>query len=128
MRRASAIYDRVNYTIIDVSDLTDPIPADYTPDDFFGFYEAIFTIPLNKTGWSLSTPYRLLLHVSSFLQPSLQENQIVSGSGVQRAKLEAFLATPMALFNDAWQGNNITEGMGRNIALAQQSYRVILPE
>jgi len=124
MRRASAVYDRYNYTVIDVLDMTEPVPANYTAEDFFGFFDVIFGIPFNTTGWSLSTQYRLLLHISSFVQEN-QDNQIVSGEGVRRAKLQSFLATPMAAFNDAWQEQNITEGMGKTIALAGQSYRVL---
>lgn len=122
-RRASSIYNRFNYTIADVINFSDPSPANYTPNDFFGFYEAIFNIPENQTGFSMSTQYRFLLTISTFLQ-STEDNQIVSGVGARQAKFEAFLSTPIAIFNDAWQGQQVAEGMGTNIALAEQSYRV----
>src|SRR5947207_11936288 len=43
-RRASTVYSRSNFTIIDVINLSDPSPVDYSPEDFFSFYEVIFNI------------------------------------------------------------------------------------
>src|SRR5947207_12710299 len=36
-RRASAVFDRFNFTITDVIDLSDPVPTNYTAKDFFTF-------------------------------------------------------------------------------------------
>ena len=48
-RRASTVYSRSNFGILDVTDLSDPSPVIYTPDDFFGFYDIILTVNLNQT-------------------------------------------------------------------------------
>jgi hypothetical protein len=122
-RRASTVYNRFNYTIEDITGLSDPTPIDYTPDDFFTFYSQIFAVNRNQTNWSSSVQYRFLLIISTFLQ-SYQDNQIESGADPRLLKLQAFLATPIAIFNDAWLARQ-TQNMGNTIAIADSSYRVI---
>jgi hypothetical protein len=121
-RRASTVYNRFNYTIEDITDLSDPTPMDYTPDDFFTFYPEILAVNQSQTNWSSSVKYRFLLMISAFLQ-SYQDNQIESGANPRLLKLYAFLATPIAIFNDAWSSRQ-TPDMGNTIAVADSSYRV----
>jgi hypothetical protein len=123
-RRASAVYDRYNFTILDVTKLSDPSPVTYEPEDFFGFYDAIFAIDINQTDWSLSTQYSFLVSLSSYLGFD-QHNEIDAGGGVRQLRLQEFLATPIAIFNDAWLGEP-AEDMGKSLALAIPSYRVFL--
>jgi hypothetical protein len=122
---ASAVFDRFNFTIMDVTGLSDPSPVDYSPEDFFGFYEAIFAVnpALNASDWTLSTQYSFLLILTSFLE-SVKGTQINSGTGAQQLRLQEFLATPIALFNNAQIGL-LTPNMGNTLALAIPSYRVI---
>jgi hypothetical protein len=124
-RVASAVFDRFNFTIMDVTGLSDPSPVDYSPQDFFGFYEAIFAVDpkLNESDWTLSTQYSFLLILTSFLE-SVKGTQINSGTGAQQLRLQEFLATPIALFNNAEIGA-LTPDMGNTLALAIPSYRVI---
>jgi hypothetical protein len=121
-RRASTVYNRFNYTIEDIIDLSVPTPMDYTPDDFFTFYSQIFAVNPNETNWSSSVQYRFLLMISAFLE-SYQDNQIESGADPRLLKLHAFLATPIAIFNDAWSSEE-SPNMGDTIAVADSSYRV----
>ena len=51
-RRATTVYDRYNYTIIDTPDLADEWNAtDYGPDDFFPIFRAVFTVNLADPGF-----------------------------------------------------------------------------
>jgi hypothetical protein len=63
--------------------------------------------------------------MANFLQRN-QDNQLDSGGGSRQLRLQEFLATPFAVFNNAWfslPGDNVTE-MGKSVALAVPGYRV----
>jgi len=51
-RRATTTYDRSNLTIMDVVDLSPPIPTNYTAEDFFFFYDIIFATNQNQSNFS----------------------------------------------------------------------------
>jgi hypothetical protein len=120
-RRASTVYSRLNFTIIDVIDLSDSSPVDYTPDDFFSFYEVIFNIDLNVTDYT-SIQFTFLGSIVGFLLSS-QDQQIDNGIGTRQLRLQEFLATPLVIFNNAWI-QDLTTDMGKSLSLAVPSYRV----
>jgi len=120
-RQASTVYDRFNFTIQDVTYISSPSLVEYTPDDFFGFYDAIFAIG-NETDFGLSTQYGFLLMLSGFLLFD-QDNQIEYGGGNRALRLEEFLATPVAIFNNAWL-NMTADNMGDSLSLVIPSFRV----
>ena len=125
-RRASTVFSRSDFTIIDVIDLSDPTPVTYTPEEFFSFYEVIFRIAQNQTNWNFSTQFSFLVSVSSFLL-SDSDDKIDSGGGNIQLRLQEFLACPIVIFNSAWlrQLQNSTADMGKSLSLATPSYRVL---
>jgi len=126
-RYGSTIFDRSNLTLLDVKDLTDPLPIIYEPSDLFNVYQKIFTVNLNSPGWDTSTPFSLLLSVSTFLLTSASQ-QIQSLGSLREIRLQEFLATPIVIYNDAWLGRAVSDSdMGKSLALAIPSYRVLDP-
>ena len=116
-RRASTVFDRFNFTILDFTHLSDPSPVHYEPEDFFQFYDVIFAINLTQTNWQMSTQFTFLLSLSAFLEYG-QDNQIESLEGARQQKLQEFLAAPIAIYNDAWLRKITNEDMGNSLALA----------
>jgi hypothetical protein len=124
-RHGSTIFDRLNLTVLDVTDLSDPTSVIYKPDDFFGVYQAVFNIDVNETNIQFSTPYLLLLTISGFLQTIGDKNIASMGGVAGNSRLMAFLATPMVIYNDAWLGRTVSNSdMGTSLSLATASYRV----
>jgi hypothetical protein len=124
-RRATTVFNRSNYTILDIIDLSSPIPAIYAPSDLFAFYDIIFNVNTTQTNWQYSTPFSLLFSMANFLQRN-QDNQLDSGGGSRQLRLQEFLATPFAVFNNVWfslPGDDVSE-MGKSVALAVPGYRV----
>jgi hypothetical protein len=124
-RRASTVWNRFNFTIMDFTDLSDPTAVGYDPEDFFGFYDVILAIDQNQTDWVLSSQFALLVSISAFLDFH-GDNQIDPGGGSRDFRLQEFLAAPIALFNTAARGD-IADDMGISITLAIPSYRVKPP-
>jgi hypothetical protein len=122
-RNASTVFDRFNFTIIDIIDLSDPTPVTYGPEDFFTFYEIIFAVDQTQQNWWLTTQYLFLLGISSALSTWAPENG--TGSYDQLSRLEEFLATPIFLFNNGQYGGP-TPGLDTSATLVTQSYRVLL--
>jgi hypothetical protein len=62
--------------------------------------------------------------MANFLQRN-QDNQLDSGGGSRQLRLQEFLATPFAVFNNAWFSlpGDVSE-MGKSVALAVPGYRV----
>jgi|SRR5579859_5315993 hypothetical protein len=124
-RHGSTVFDRQNLTALDVTDLSDPIPVFYKPNDFFAVYGPVFKIDLNETNIQLSTPYLLLLTISGFLQTIGDKNIASMGGVAGNSRLMAFLATPVVIYNDAWLGRTVSNSdMGTSLALSTASYRV----
>lgn len=126
-RRATTVFNRFNYTILDVTDLSDPVPVTYTPDDLFGFYDIILNVNLSQTNWEYSMSFALLYSIGNFLHQN-QDNQLDSGGASRQSRLQEFLATPIAIFNNAWflLPDDATT-MGKSVALAVPGYRVPPP-
>jgi hypothetical protein len=111
---------------MDITDLSDPNPVDYEPEDFFGFYDVILAVNQSETGWDRSTQYALLLSIWSYLENN-QASEIDPGRIGRVFRLQEFLATPIAIFNNAFLLQGRTEDMGDTLALAIPSYRVKSP-
>jgi hypothetical protein len=121
-RRASTVFDRFNFTITDVIDLSNPSPTNYTSNDFFTFYDIIFAIDQSETNWPQTAPYLFLLGLSTYLgDPTSTQNG--TGSADRLSRLQEFLATPIFLFNNAIFGGPVSN-MGRSVTLAIPSYQV----
>jgi hypothetical protein len=125
-RRASTVFDRANFTILDVMNLSDPVPVNYEPEDFFAFYKFIFAVNLTSRDFAKSTQYSFLLTIASYLHDR-NDLRIQDFGGSKRIRLQEFLATPIIIYNDAWLGvTTTTPGMGKTITLAIPSYRVLV--
>jgi len=66
-RRATTVFDRSNLTIVDILSISDPSPTDYTPDDFFVFYDILFSIDETQPLYNATAQYLLLLTLASAL-------------------------------------------------------------
>jgi hypothetical protein len=124
-RRATTVFDRFNATIVDILDFTDPIPTNYTAEDFFTFYDIIFKIDPSTNFWMKTTQFLFLLGIQSYLEFSTStQNQ--TGADDRLSRLQEFLATPIFLFNNGVYGGPVSN-VGKSAALAIPSYRVPLP-
>ena len=90
-RRASAVFNRFNFTITDVINLSDPVPTNYTGDDFFVFYEIIFAVDESNTDSFKSTQYLFLTSVASYLRDEV-DTQLETGTDDRLSRLQEFLA------------------------------------
>jgi hypothetical protein len=123
-RRATTVFNRFNFTITDVINLSDPTPTIYDINDFFIFYEIIFAVNETTPQWWQSTQYMFLLGIVSFLGNNVPtENG--TGSDDRLSRLQEFLVTPTFLFNNVVFRGPL-EGLGTSASLAIPSYRVIL--
>jgi hypothetical protein len=128
-RRATTIFDRSNYTILEITDLTDPVPTSYSPADLFGFYDLLLNVNETKQNWQYTTQFSLLFSLASYLHIN-QDNQLDSGGESRQLQLQAFLATPFAVFNDASfvLPDTVPDDpsiMGKQVGLAVPGYRVL---
>ena len=119
-RRASTVFDRSNFTILDIVDFSNPIPTTHTPDDYFLFYEVIFAVNTSVDHYNQTIQYLFLDTVSSYLR-----NEVNSQININEhlLKLQEFLATPIAIFNNVMWGI-ATPNLGKSVTLAIPSYRV----
>ena len=122
-RRASTVFDRSNFTILDIVDFSDPIPSAHTPDDYFLFYEVVFAVNTNLHYYNQTIQYWFLDVVSSYLRDEIDSQLDVNEHIL---KLQEFLATPFAIFNNVLWGI-ATPNLGKTVTLAIPSYRVLQP-
>src|SRR5437764_8262725 len=124
-RKATTVFNRSNYTILDITNLSPPVSVIYTPADLFGFYDIILNVNVSRPNWQYSTPFSLLFSLGNYLHRN-QDNQLDSGGGSRQLRLQAFLATPFAVFNNAWFTlPDDSSNMGKSVALAAPGYRVL---
>ena len=123
-RRASAVFDRFNFTITDIIDFSDPVPTNYTADDFFTFYDIVFALNETEDNWWKTTPYLFILGIQSYLE-DVSSVQNGTGSDDRLSRLQEFLATPIFIFNGFVYGGDV-DGLGKSATLAIPSYRVCL--
>lgn len=120
-RRASTVFDRSNFTILDILDFSDPIPTSYGPEDYFLFYDVIFAVNTTLESYQQTIQYLFLDTVSSFLRNDNEDSQLEIDARL--LKLQEFLATPIAVFNTVQWGLP-TPNLGNSTTLAIPSYRV----
>lgn len=120
-RRASAVFNPSNFTILDVIGLSDPVPTNYSAEDFFFFYNIIFAFDENQENYITTIQYSLLDTVVAFL--GTDANSTLE-SGALLMRFQEFLATPVLLFNNVmWPGP--TFDMGKSVTIAMPSYMVL---
>jgi len=125
MRRATTVFNRFNFTIMATKDFSTPVPINYTPQDFFVFYDIIFALNQSQPNWYLTTEYMLLIAITSYLGADL-DTQRATGSNDRLLKLQEFLAVPIFLFNNvAFGGGGPTPDMGTSVTLAIPSYKAL---
>jgi hypothetical protein len=122
-RRATTIFNRFNFTILDVVKMSDPTPVVYSPDDFFPFYEIIFAIDESQPNWFATTQMLFLTSLTSYLRYDA-DTESATGSVNRVSRLQQFMAVPMAVFNDVIYGVGLPADMGNTASLAIPSYRV----
>ena len=119
-RRASTVYDRSNFTIMEILDFSDPVSTSYTPEDFFLFYEIIFKLNTDDIYYNKTIQFLFLSTVASFLRNEVNSQVEINA---RLLRLQEFLATPVAVFNNVmWQV--YTPNLGKSVTLAIPSYRV----
>jgi hypothetical protein len=121
-RRASTVFNRFNATIIDIIDLSDPTPTSYGPNDFFPFYDIIFSINQSQPDWMFSTQYLFLTSLASYLRDNV-DVQLSTGNDDRLSRLQEFLSVPIVVFNNVvYKGPTVN--MGQSATLVSTSYRV----
>ena len=100
-------------------DLSYPSSVNYTADDFFSFYEVIFSFDPTDT---TSTQFSFLVTISSYLLIN-QDEQIDAGVRTRLLRLQEFLACPLVIFNNAYI-QELMPDMGKSLSLAIPAYRV----
>ena len=122
-RHATAIFDRANLSLVDVKDLSEPVPVMYEPHDLFTIYEKVLAVNLSMPDWPQSTSFSFLFSIITFLQ--VEDPGIQPYTGLRQVRLNEFLATPILIYGDAWLGRVVKDSdMGKTLALAIPSYRV----
>jgi hypothetical protein len=129
-RHASTVFNRTDFNILQVMDLSPPTPQIYTPNVFFSFLDVLFSINTTEPDFAQSSQYALLFMLSNYLQRS-QDDLLDTGGGTRKLRLQDFLATPIALFNDGRfpiSNEDVVPGMGTSITMAVPGDRVCVPE
>lgn len=121
-RRASTVFNRFNFTIMDVIDLSPPVPTNYTPDDFFLFYEIIFSADESQPDLLETIKYQFLTSVASFLRDDIS-TESETGTDDRLSRLQELLCVPLVVFNNVVYGGP-TSNMGKSVTLSIPSYRV----
>ncbi len=128
-RNASTVFNRTDFNILQVMDLSPPIPQLYAPNVFFSFFDVIFSINTTQPDFDQSSQYALLFMLSNYLQRS-RDDLLDTGGGTRKLRLQDFLATPIAVFNDGRfpvSNEDVVPGMGTSISMAVPGYQVCLP-
>jgi len=92
--QATTVYDRTNDTILQVLDLTNPLPTNYSAEDFLKVFDLALEIDF-APGFLNSTQYQNLEYLAVWFVPSANYD-------VDYAKLlqlNQFIATPIQVFN-----------------------------
>ena len=105
-------YSRQNDSLLSITDVGTPEPANYTPSTFFPFFEVA---GLNHSNRSDLGGMEWVVTQNDWTTP--YDNDFI---------LMALLAIPVALFNNAaWYGDYPDENCNTTGALAVPSYRVM---
>jgi hypothetical protein len=117
-RRGSTVFNRFNFTIMDIIKLSEAIPTNYTTNDFFTFFDIIFALNQSDANYWETVQYSFLLAIQTYIGNS--RNRTDSDN-----LLQEFMATPIVLFNNLMYGGPV-EGLGKTATLAVPGYRVFL--
>jgi hypothetical protein len=122
-RRATTAFDRSNLTIIDILEISNPAPTNYTPNDFFVFYDIIFGVDESEPFYNLTAQYLLISQLDTNLTPL--ENPFDLGSAGNVLSLRQVLtAVPLIFNNMYWSYPFPYDNMGKSVALAIPGYKV----
>jgi hypothetical protein len=127
-RRATTVFDRSNLTILGILNISDPIPTNYTTNDFFAFYDILFTVNETEPFYNVTAQFSLITTVMSLINGNGDTFfDIGDDSGV--SSLQQLLASIPLIFNALyWQLALPSDlNMGKSIALAIPRYRVATP-
>jgi hypothetical protein len=124
-RLATTAYDYGNRTILDVWNLSDPVPTNYTSDLFFPVFDKAF--PLSED--------------ASWL-PDLVKSHISGQPSIMLETLKQLMAVPILAYNVRFSGiatfnldltgiatlyySGFPENSNRSAEFAKQSYKVIV--
>jgi len=122
-RRATTVFDRSNLTIIDILEISNPVPTNYTPDDYFTFYDIVFGVDESEPFYNLTAQYLLISQLDTNLTPL--ENPFDLGLAGNVLSLQQVLIAVHLIFNNMyWSYPFPYDNMGKRIALAVSSYQV----
>jgi hypothetical protein len=123
-RWAKTVFDRYEYTILDVTLSDTWQPANYTRDNFTLFFDAIFTIRLDEQGYNTSTQLDFLVLTYRYFVSRINSTE-TQGADEGLSKLRSLFAAQMLVFNNVNYGQGpIPDDLGKTISLAKVSYRV----
>jgi hypothetical protein len=124
-RRSTTVFNRYNYTILEVLNVSEEWEAtNYTADDFFPIFDAVFSVDINQPGWNNSVEYQFLRASWSYLSSRIN-TQEATGADEGITKLRQLFAVPILDFNNlVFVGGPIPDDLGKTITLANVSYRI----
>lgn len=132
-RYATTLFGRFNLSIISVTNFSDPYPVQYTPNDFFVLYDAIFGLNFSVPGSDRNNNHIWLTDLVATGVVEGSEDPL-TGTDLLALAWQSVIAGTLLYFNDGEYGNssdlfdNIPEGLintGASAALAIPVYRVI---
>src|SRR5271169_348817 len=59
-RRATTVFDRSNLTITEILSISEPTPTSYSADDFFIFYDILFSVNQSEPFYNLTSQYLMM--------------------------------------------------------------------
>ena len=124
-RRATTVFNRYDYTILDVNLLDTWERINYTRDDFQPIFDAVFTVPIEDQGWNISTQCDFLIRTWKYFSGRINSTES-QGADEGLSKLRSLFTAPLLVFNNVnyQNGGPIPDDLGKNISLANVSYRV----
>jgi len=129
-RRATTAFDRSNLTITDILDISEPIPTNYTANDFFIFYDILFSVNQSEPYYDLTAQYLMMTALHSDINGDGRRiNSFDIGLLGSLLDLQQLLAAIPLLFNSMfWElPVALDVSMGKSVALAIPRYRVATP-
>src|SRR5579859_5206034 len=92
-RRATTAFDRKNYTILEVIQLSDDWqPTNYGPEDLFPLFDSIYRINITALGWETSTQCLFLISTWKYFTSRIHSTQL-TGADEGFVKLRSLFAT-----------------------------------
>jgi hypothetical protein len=130
LRLATAVYDRTNFTILDVLDLSDPLPTNYTAAEFFNIFDLALKFDARSTDSYLYTAFQFLNYLTQFLavrQGASRASLNFEGT----LPLRQLIAVPILVFNNQFmeQASGVLPSQNRNrtASLVNPGYQVSSP-